>query len=72
MDTQWVDRMIELIRLLPRLGKTVCIVEHNLQVVERLSDEVYFMELRTVTATGNMAELCKDPRLTEVYFGAHA
>jgi branched-chain amino acid transport system permease protein len=40
MDTQWVDRMIELIRLLPSLGKTVCIVEHNLQVVERLSDEV--------------------------------
>jgi branched-chain amino acid transport system permease protein len=70
--TLWVDRMIEVIKTLPSLGKTVCIVEHNLQVVERLSDHVYFMELGSVTAEGTIAELMNDDHLTEVYFGTSA
>ena len=50
-------------------GKTVCIVEHSLHVVERLADTAFFMELGRITARGTIGELTSNPRLTEVYFG---
>jgi branched-chain amino acid transport system permease protein len=50
-------------------GKTICLVEHNLDVVERLADHVLFMEQGTVVAEGTMGEITQQPRLADVYFG---
>jgi branched-chain amino acid transport system permease protein len=50
-------------------GKTICVVEHSLHVVERLADTAIFMELGRITAQGTIRELTSDPRLAEVYFG---
>ena len=50
-------------------GRTVCLVEHNLHVVEQLADRAYFMELGRITAEGCISDLCADPRLAKVYFG---
>ena len=69
IDTRWVERMLELIARVRDEGRTVCLVEHNLHVVEQLADRAYFMELGRITAEGTMAELVADPRLGEVYFG---
>lgn len=70
IDYQWLDEMLWLISQLREQGRTVCIVEHNLDVVGRLADHVYFMEVGAVTAEGSFTELTGDPRLGEVYFGA--
>ena len=51
-------------------GRTVCLVEHNLDVVRELADHTYFMELGEITASGTIAELTSSARLTEAYFGA--
>ena len=69
IDHVWIDKMIGVIQQLREAGRTVCIVEHNLEVVGRLADHVYFMELGRVTAEGTFADLTTDPRLTEAYFG---
>jgi branched-chain amino acid transport system permease protein len=69
IDVAWVDAMLGLIEQVRERGRTVCIVEHNLHVVERLADYTYFMELGRITAQGNFAELTADPRLAEAYFG---
>jgi branched-chain amino acid transport system permease protein len=69
IDVQWVDRMLELVAEVRELGRTICIVEHNLHVVERLADTVCFMELGRVVASGDLATLKEDRRLSEVYFG---
>ncbi len=69
IDRQWVDVMLELIEALRPQGRTVCIVEHNLHVVGRLADNIYFMELGRITAQGAFTELTGDPRLAEAYFG---
>jgi branched-chain amino acid transport system ATP-binding protein len=53
----------------PSLGRTICVVEHSLHVVERLADHVVFMEEGTVTAEGTIEELTGQQRLVEVYFG---
>jgi ABC-type branched-subunit amino acid transport system ATPase component len=47
----------------------VCIVEHNLSVVQRLAHKICFMHEGSVTAEGTMAELSRQERLQEAYFG---
>jgi branched-chain amino acid transport system permease protein len=69
VDSRWVGKILELVDLMRKSGKTVCIVEHSLHVVEQLADTVFFMELGHITAQGGIAELTSDPRLAEVYFG---
>jgi branched-chain amino acid transport system permease protein len=70
IDYQWLDELLGLVSQLRDQGRTVCIVEHNLDVVGRLADHVYFMEVGAVTAEGSFTELTGDPRLAEAYFGA--
>jgi branched-chain amino acid transport system permease protein len=70
IDRRWGDHMIEHIARLPEAGLTVCIVEHNLHVVERLAHKICFMHEGSVTAEGTMAELSSQVRLQEAYFGS--
>ena len=69
IDTRWVDRMLEAIERLRSEGKIICIVEHNLQVVERIADRIFFMDRGKVAAHGTMEELRSQKQLVEVYFG---
>jgi len=69
IDRQWVDAMLDVIVTLRDGGRTVCIVEHNLHVVERLADHTFFMELGKITAEGDFGELTANKRLAEAYFG---
>jgi branched-chain amino acid transport system ATP-binding protein/branched-chain amino acid transport system permease protein len=69
IDKRWSDHMIEHIARLPEAGRTVCIVEHNLDVVQRLAHKICFMHEGSVTAEGTMAELSGQERLQEAYFG---
>ncbi|MGI8477443.1 MAG: branched-chain amino acid ABC transporter ATP-binding protein/permease [Thermomicrobiales bacterium] len=69
IDPSAVQGMISLVLRLRDLGRTVCIVEHSLSVVEQLADHVVFMEEGRVTAEGAIADLKRQPRLVEVYFG---
>jgi branched-chain amino acid transport system ATP-binding protein/branched-chain amino acid transport system permease protein len=70
IDKRWNEHMIEHIARLPEAGLTVCIVEHNLHVVERLAHKICFMHEGSVTAEGTMAELSRQERLREAYFGS--
>jgi branched-chain amino acid transport system permease protein len=69
VDTKWIDALLDLVLQVKQQGRTVCIVEHNLHVVERLADHTYFMELGVITAQGTIDELTRSPRLAEAYFG---
>ncbi len=69
IDSKWVDQILGLVAYMREAGKTVCIVEHSIHVVERLADTVFFMELGRITAQGTIGELTSNRRLAEVYFG---
>lgn len=70
VDSTWVETMLSMIDAVRAEGRTVCLVEHNLDVVRELADHTYFMELGEITASGTIAELTGSARLTEAYFGA--
>ena len=70
IEASWVEVMLELIRKVRDQGRTVCIVEHNMHVIEHIADITYFMESGRVAARGDISELLQDKRLAEVYFGS--
>ena len=69
VDPNWVERFMEIIKKLAQSGKTICIVEHNLEVVRGVSDTVYFMAEGRRIAHGSAEELMADPKLGKIYFG---
>jgi branched-chain amino acid transport system permease protein len=69
VDPNWVERFMGIIRNLAQSGKTICIVEHNLEVVRGVSDTVFFMAEGRMIAHGSAEELMADPKLGEIYFG---
>lgn len=69
IDKSWLEPTLEVILRLPQLGKTVLVVEHNLEVVRALATKTYFLEQGKITASGTMEELVAQERLAEVYFG---
>jgi branched-chain amino acid transport system permease protein len=71
IDPAALDGMLALVERVRDLGRTVCIVEHNLEVVGRLAEIAYFLDVGKVVARGPIQELMSEDKLVEVYFGAH-
>jgi branched-chain amino acid transport system ATP-binding protein len=63
-------KIAEKIRLLNReLKLTFCLIEHDLDYVSRLCEEVVVMTQGAVLMRGSIEEVRKDERVIEAYFG---
>jgi branched-chain amino acid transport system ATP-binding protein len=63
-------KIADKIKLLNReTGLTFCLIEHDLDYVAKLCDEVVVMALGSVLMRGTVAEVRKDERVIEAYFG---
>jgi branched-chain amino acid transport system ATP-binding protein len=71
MGHEDVDRVAELIRKVAA-KRTVLMVEHNLSVVEKLSDTITVMQRGQILAEGPYAVVSQDPRVLEAYVGVEA
>jgi len=70
LDSNTIDQFIERVRdLVLSHGRTVCIVEHNLNAVRRIADRVVFMAEGTVKAVGPTAEIMQREDLARLYLG---
>ncbi|HEX4585133.1 MAG TPA: ABC transporter ATP-binding protein [Burkholderiaceae bacterium] len=71
MGHEDVSRVVELIRAVAR-DRTILMVEHNLPVVETLSDVITVLQRGSVLAQGPYAVVSSDPRVLEAYVGVEA
>ncbi len=71
MGHEDVDRVVELIRKVAA-NRTVLMVEHNLSVVEKLSDVITVLQRGQILAEGPYAVVSQDPRVLEAYVGVEA
>jgi branched-chain amino acid transport system permease protein len=69
LDPASLDTMFGMVRRLARAGKTVCIIEHNLDVIKELSDKVVFLDEGRSLAEGPPAAILRNRELAERYFG---
>lgn len=53
-------------------GRTVLMVEHNLQVVSQLSDTITVLARGEILAEGTYGEVSADPQVREAYMGSEA
>ncbi len=70
LSTAETALMIDAIASLARTtGATFLIIEHDMQVVERLSDHVYVMHQGRLLASGTMVQIRADKEVQRVYSG---
>ena len=50
-------------------GRSVLVIEHDMEFVERIADKVTVLHQGKILAAGNMQEVQADPKVIEVYLG---
>ena len=63
-----VDRVTSLIKK-ASVGRTVVMVEHNMQMVARIADRISVLRRGEIIADGSYEEVSKDPQVIESYLG---
>jgi len=71
MGHEDVHRVTELIRKVAA-GRTILMVEHNMNVVAGICDRITVLQRGAVLAEGSYAEVARDPQVMEAYMGTGA
>ena len=64
-----IDQMIELIFGLKKQGRSIVIVEHNMQVVMDISDRIIVLNFGTEIASGTPKQIQNNPEVVDAYLG---
>jgi ABC-type branched-subunit amino acid transport system ATPase component len=69
LDRVSYELFLELLRSEVKKGVTVCIIEHNLDIVIGISDRIAFLDQGRLLADGDPGTVLNDPHLAAIYFG---
>lgn len=69
LDRSSYDGFLELLHEEVQNGITICIIEHNLDIVVSVSDKIAFLDQGNLLAYGEPSEVLEDPHLISIYFG---
>jgi len=69
LDRSSYELFLDLLRSEVSCGLTVCIIEHNLDIVVGISDRIAFLDQGKLLADGLPEVVLKDPHLAAIYFG---
>ena len=69
MGHEDVDRVTQLIKKVSS-GRTILMVEHNMNVVASIADRITVLQRGTIIADGPYAEVARNPQVIEAYMGS--
>jgi branched-chain amino acid transport system ATP-binding protein len=69
MGHEDVHRVTQLIKKVSQ-GRTILMVEHNMNVVSSIADRITVLQRGTVIADGPYAEVSRNPQVIEAYMGS--
>jgi ABC-type branched-subunit amino acid transport system ATPase component len=64
---EMIERILGIIRSLPDKGKSVILIEHNMDAIASVCDRVVFMDAGVKVCEGTQDEVRNDPRVIEAY-----
>ena len=64
---QMIERILSIIQALPEEGKSVVLIEHNINAVMRVCDRVVFMDAGAKVCEGLPEQVRNNPRVIEAY-----
>jgi branched-chain amino acid transport system ATP-binding protein len=71
MGAEDVDKITALVKQ-AAVGRTILMIEHNLQVVATLADRITVLQRGAILAEGAYSEVSQDPRVLEAYMGVRS
>ena len=69
LDRGSYERFLSLLREQVTRGITICIIEHNLDIVQGISDRIAFLDQGRLLAEGDPKSILSDSALAAIYFG---
>ncbi|MBB5216169.1 ABC transporter ATP-binding protein [Parapusillimonas granuli] len=69
LDVNSRTRFISLLRDATRRGVTICLIEHNLDVMTEIADRIAFLDRGRKLAEDVPEKVLRDPELISIYFG---
>jgi branched-chain amino acid transport system ATP-binding protein len=66
---EMIDKILGIIKDLPSKGKSVIVIEHNMDAIMQICDRVVFMDMGKKISEGTPEEVRNDPRVIEAYVG---
>ncbi|EKS42276.1 branched-chain amino acid ABC transporter ATP-binding protein/permease [Afipia broomeae] len=69
LTTQEIDELEEMVRRIAELGISVLLIEHHVDLIMALADNVTVLDYGQVIASDRPSAIQDDPRVIEAYFG---
>ncbi|HOW56410.1 MAG TPA: ABC transporter ATP-binding protein [Smithellaceae bacterium] len=71
LTNEETKEVIDVIKLLQNKGKTILLVEHDMNLVMKVSDRITVMNFGEKIAEGTPQEVANNPEVIKVYLGSH-
>ena len=69
LDPASCQRFVRLLKHATAEGVTICLIEHNLDLMKATADRLAFLEQGRLIALGSVDEILRDQELVALYFG---